>query len=65
MNQLCKNCPGLKEKEGPSSIRFILLKVEWHVAKVKRECNLVANELAHLVKKCTQTAVPECVEDMD
>ena len=63
----------MQEEEDRSTITFILLEAKeqaqmlskWRVAKVKRECNLVANELAHLVKKCTQTAVPECVEDMD
>ena len=41
---------------------------QWKVAKVKRECNLVANDLANLARRNTHTAVwlgraPACVED--
>jgi hypothetical protein len=31
--------------------------VDWRIAKVKRECNLIAHELASLVRRNTYTAV--------
>lgn len=45
------------------------LLVEWRVDLVKRECNKVANELAHLARRNTHTAVwlghaPACVVDL-
>ena len=66
----------MKEKEDRSAVSFILLEAghqarmlsQWKVAKVKRECNLVANDLANLARRNTHTAVwlgraPACVED--
>ena len=64
----------LEAKEDRSSIRFLLAEIkdqaqllpEWRVDKVKRECNLVAHELAHLARRNIHTAVwlgrtPACV----
>jgi len=53
------------QEEDRSTITFILLEAKdqaqmlskWRVAKVKRECNLVANEIAHLARRTTHTAV--------
>jgi hypothetical protein len=63
--------------EDRPAVSFILLEAkdqarmlsEWRVAKVKRECNLVANKLAHLARRTTHTAVwlghaPACVDDI-
>jgi ribonuclease HI len=65
----------MKEREDRSAISFILMEAkvqarllpEWRVAKVRRECNLVANDLAQLAKRSMHTAVwlgraPACVE---
>ena len=45
------------------------LLVEWRVAKVGRECNLVAHKLASFARRNTHTAVwlgqvPACVVDL-
>ncbi|KAG2622145.1 hypothetical protein PVAP13_3NG281941 [Panicum virgatum] len=66
----------MQAKEDRSALRFILLEVkdqarmlsEWRMAKVKRECNLVANELAQLARRNMHSAVwlrrvPACVDD--
>jgi hypothetical protein len=67
----------MQVKEDRSALSVILLEAkdqarilsEWRVSKVKRECNLVANELAHLARRTTHTAVwlgraPACVDDI-
>jgi hypothetical protein len=54
-----------QQEEDRSAHRFVLeeakdqtqLLVDWQIAKVKRECNLVANELAHVARRNTRTAV--------
>ena len=65
----------LREREERSAISFILSEArdhatmleDWSVVKVKRECNRVANELAHLARRSMHTTVwlgraPACVE---
>ena len=64
-------------QEDRSSLSFVIAEaktqarvlVDWRVAKVKRECNLVAHDLAHLARRNTHTAVwigqaPTCVHDL-
>jgi uncharacterized protein with PhoU and TrkA domain len=54
----------MEEVEDHSAVSFIMaeakdhanLLVDWHIAKVKRECNLVAHELASLATRNTHTA---------
>ena len=66
----------MKEKEDRSAASFILLEArdqarmlsQWQVAKVKRECNIVANDLDNLARRNTHSAAwlgraPACVED--
>jgi uncharacterized protein with PhoU and TrkA domain len=67
----------MEEVEDHSAVSFIMaeakdhanLLVDWHIAKVKRECNLVAHELASLATRNTHTAVwldhsHACVADL-
>jgi hypothetical protein len=67
----------MKEVEDRSAISFIMaeakdhanLPVNWRIVKVKRECNLVAHELASLARRNTHTAVwlghsSTCVADL-
>lgn len=67
----------LRKKEDKSELSFIVaaaieqtqLLEEWRVTQVKRECNLVANELALLARRNTHTAVwlgqaPACILDL-
>ena len=52
-------------QEDRSSLSFVIAEaktqarvlVDWRVAKVKRECNLVAHELAHLARRNIHSAV--------
>lgn len=63
----------MQVKEDRSALSVILLEArmlsEWRVAKVKRDCNLVANELAHLARRTTHTVVwlgraLACIDDI-
>jgi hypothetical protein len=71
------NCTAIVPTEDRSTLSFSIaeakaqasLLVNWHVATVKRECNLVVHELAHLARRTTHTAVrlgraSACVHDL-
>jgi len=67
----------MQEEEDRSALSFILAEAKdharllpgWRMVKVKRECNSTANELAHLARRNTHSAVllgraPACVDDI-
>jgi hypothetical protein len=68
---------GLLAEEDRSELSFILaeareytqLLASWSICQVKRECNSVAHELAHLARRTTHSAVwlgraSACVTDL-
>nr|CAB3477240.1 unnamed protein product [Digitaria exilis] len=66
----------MKSGEGRSEVSFLIMEVKeltelivnWEVVQVKRECNVIAHELAHLARRNCHSAVwlgrePACVID--
>jgi hypothetical protein len=70
-------CKAMSSKEDRSDFSFVILEAkehaqaldEWRVSQVKRECNLIAHELAQLARRESDSAiwlgrVPRCVTDL-
>jgi hypothetical protein len=70
-------CKAMSSKEDRSDFSFVILEAkehaqaldEWRVSQVKRECNLIAHELAQLARRESDSTiwlacVPRCVTDL-